>query len=152
MNRGDVLSAFIRQLTEFFGATHPIRLGVAVCLGMTCSAALKISVPIFHSEAIATAADLSPIYYMALWGAVLFLPLAIGWRGAPDNAVNVARTLRLWMAEAKLDQQEIKLTWRILIQKYVDAAQPDLSNLATARLLFDQAEAEVKQLRAPPED
>jgi hypothetical protein len=136
---GDVFSGFVRQLTEFFGASHPIRLGVAISLGIASQGALRVCVPIFHIEAINTAAELSCIYYIAAWIAVFFLPLTFGWRGAPEEAVNKFRKLRLMIDQPIFSLPLQKAIWREAIQKQIDA---DLSNRQlSVKSLFEQAKA-----------
>lgn len=140
---GDLFSGFIRQLTEFFGASHPIRLGVAVCLGVASLGALKICAPIFHLDAINTAAELSYIYYIAAWIALFFLPLAFGWRGAPEEAVNRFRRLRLMIDQPIFSAPLQRAIWREAIQKEIDA---DLSSRQlSAKSLFEQAKAKAER-------
>jgi hypothetical protein len=141
---GDVFSAFIRQLTEFFGASHPIRLGVSVCLGVATLGALKICAPVFHHEAVTAAAELNAVFYIAMWGAIFFGPLVFGWKGAPDRIVNEIRKLRLTLDQTDFSLPYKRSIWRRVVEKQVEAMQSASLSKPTLPTLFEQAKAEVE--------
>jgi hypothetical protein len=149
MIRSDEISALIRQTTEFIGVTHPLRLGAAAFLGLTSHGVIRVLARNLHDEWLTAAADLSSVYYMAVWAAIFVVPLAFGWRGAPESGVRYIRTLRLLIDQTDFTVEERRNMWRLLVYKYLQAASPDLSHRPSAKSLLEDI---APQMKPPKKD
>src|SRR5205085_101968 len=106
MNWTDYISALLRQLTDFFGASHPVRVGIGVCAGIVLHGVATILNAVFPEViGVTSAAGLNFIYYVAASLVLVFIPVAFGGRGAPEDAVHTIRVIRALMDAANYSPQ-----------------------------------------------
>jgi hypothetical protein len=119
---------FLRLLTRLVGADHPIRLGCGVSLGILLKLLLDGMAATFPDTAfIVRIADNQMIWFILACIPVVYWPLISGRRGAPEPVVHTINTIQAVLDRAKLTKVQEAMFWRALLDKYVAAAQPDLS-------------------------
>jgi hypothetical protein len=132
------------------GGGHPIRLFVGVSL----SFALKFAVLIL-AEAFPESGSLKVINGTDLWFIILmitplmFVPLIWGGSGAFESAVLHANTVRKLMNEARLTKIQERLIWLELINRYVQAVRPELSEEVDLKRVFDEIVKELEGQKQP---
>jgi hypothetical protein len=124
----DVDSGLLRLMTSALGAAYPARLSVGISFGTICKMAVAALAAAYVGQPLLHALDQFALYlYIVAITPLLFIPIMFGRKGAPDSAVRQVNTVRLLIAEAGFTRGQTQLIWRSLIEKYIKAAQVDLS-------------------------
>jgi hypothetical protein len=80
---------------------------------------------------------------MIVCAPLTFLPLIFGKRNAPESVVHQINTIQAILDRSGLPRVAQQLVWRALINKYVDAAKPDLSAPPNLEAVFNETANEL---------
>jgi hypothetical protein len=123
----DDISALLRQLLKVFGSTHPIRVGIGICLGFLIKIVWVLGVAYFPTSVLFKELNNLPVFYncIVLVG-LLMIPAAFGRRGAPEDASLQIRTIEALLDAGNFSSSHRRLIWHSLVQKYLEAVRPNL--------------------------
>jgi hypothetical protein len=132
-----------------FGARYPIRLAGAIGLSVLTQMSGRVwKIMDAESQLAVLIAETEVYIYFAMIAPLCFLSIVLKGNGAPESAVHQVNTIDLIMQRAKLSQHHCTLIWKKLLEKYVEAAKPDLSKQPDLMAAFEEAKDEV--LDQPP--
>lgn len=124
----DQASAFLRAGSTSIGGGHPKR----VLFAVSASASLHLLFALLGNGA-EEGSSLALLASVPLWQLfIIVLPcffvfLTFGHNGAHEAAVIQIKTIKLLIAESGISQTQSKFIWKALIDKYIEAIQPDIS-------------------------
>jgi len=140
----DIGSSLLRLMTGALGAGYPTRLFVGISFGTICKMAVAALAAAYVSQPLLHALDQFALYlYIVAVTPLLFVPIMFGRKGAPDSAVQQVNTVRLLIAEAGFTRGQAQFIWRSLIDKYIRAAQVDLSRPPKVVDLYKESAGEL---------
>lgn len=141
----DVPTALARLLFGAMGGGHPIRLFVGVSLSFALKFLVVILAGVYPESGPLKAVNELDLWFLILMiTPLMFVPLIWGGSGAYESAVVHAKTLRKLIGEAKLTKIQERLIWLELINKYIQAVRPELSESADLKRVFDDVARQIE--------
>jgi hypothetical protein len=141
----DTLSEVLRLLTSVLGATHPMRLLLALSGALGVKTAVTVLSKTYAVQPWTALDEFAAAWYILLIVPLFFAPVVLGRRGAPETAVHQVNTVRLLLQEAGFRGAQQQMIWRALIDKYLKAVQPDLSEKPRLASMLRDAVAETQE-------
>ncbi|WP_315782197.1 hypothetical protein [Bradyrhizobium sp. SZCCHNPS1003] len=138
-------SFLIRLVLGALGAAHPIRLAIGVAAGVILKIFLDGLAVSFPNILFLKAISAYQMYWFLIACSPLpFAPMLLGNRNAPESVVHKINTMQAILDRAKLSRVHEQMFWRTLLDKYVAAANTDLSRNPDLGKLFDESKAEIQ--------
>ena len=137
-------SFIVRQILKALGANYPIRICVAVGSAQLISLiarAWRVYNP--DSPLADLAAGTSFWVYFIISLPICFISILIKGNGAPELAIEQVNTVELIMRRGQISQSNRAMIWRSLLEKYVNAARPDLGVKPDLVETYKEVEAEI---------
>jgi hypothetical protein len=140
----DGLSAFWRFLVTSLGTLFPVRLALGVAVGFGAKTGVHVLAETTAEKSWVALDEFSSIWFILILTPWLFVPIIFGRKGAPESAVHHINTVELLIARSGLSPHQRTMIWRSLIEKYLNAVQPDLSRPSPAlNALLDDAKKDI---------
>lgn len=139
----DSLSLIMRLAAKACGGAHPLRFACAVCTAVFIQFIGKLGIVMYPGVTIfkiITEANLLEI--SAILIPVFFLSVLRGGKGAPEAAVQQVKTIELLIEKAGFSKPQKTMIWRALVDKYLQAAKPDLQIAPDLTSSFEEVRAE----------
>lgn len=144
MNPAD-LSGFWRYLVTSLGTLFPVRLALGIAIGFAIKTCIHVLAETGADKSWVAFDEFNSIWYIVVVAPWLFVPIIFGRRGAPESTVHHINTVDLLIARSGLSPHQKSLIWRSLIEKYLNAVQPDLSRPSPAlSALLDEAKKDAQ--------
>jgi hypothetical protein len=133
------ISGLWRIITGAVGTNYPMRLGIGIAFACLSQTVVRVLARINPDVVVwQTLNDLGTIWYLIIITPLMFLTVVFGKRGAPEGAVQQINTIRALIAEGNFSSAQRVMIWRSLVEKYLNALQPDLSSAPRLKPMFDE--------------
>jgi hypothetical protein len=120
-------SLILRLILRILGAHHPIRLAGGLAIAVIVKMLVGAVAAGWPHPSLAYLGSYETWWYMIGCAPLLYLPLLIGKKGAPETVVHQINTVQALLDRAGLPRERQKLVWNALVSKYIEEAKPDLS-------------------------
>ncbi len=112
-------------LLRSFGANYAIRV-IGLCSGFGAKILISIGFAYLpNSPLFKILNDYPTYYYSFVLASLLMLPVAFGHKGIPEGVAQNIKTIEALLEAAKSTKPQRTFVWLSLIQKYLEAVQPN---------------------------
>jgi hypothetical protein len=120
MNLEDEITKLLRNISQAFGAKHPIRFGISLCIGVATKGIVTIlAAKQPDIEWLKTASEMSIIFYLAFFLVFAFATLRLfGDPLVSERFASYLRRIEEIMDRAGFSEVEKRQKWRELYEEY----------------------------------